>query len=157
MHAVSVNNIIWPSKCVRNNPSALNSMILLYSVVYIRLVLRSLLCSNFRLLLIRYGCTVNPSRTTSPKNISLQQKHTNSKSGSTYARSLWWNIIHFNRSTSQKKKHKIDYGDWNDENDKVKTRGTVKLSSPQVAGKKWVIKFLKHITRVRPIITQHQI
>ena len=36
---------------------------------------------------MRYGCTVN--RTTSLKNLSLQQKHTNSKSGSTYARSLW--------------------------------------------------------------------
>ena len=31
---ISVNNILWPNKCVCNNPSALNSMILLYSVVY---------------------------------------------------------------------------------------------------------------------------
>ena len=37
-------------------------MILLYSVFYICLVLRSHLCSNFWLHLIRYGCTVNPSR-----------------------------------------------------------------------------------------------
>ena len=59
----------------------------------------------------------------------------------------------FQQVNITEKKHKIDYVDWNDENDKVKTRGTVKLSSPQVAGKKWVIKFLKHITRVRPIIT----
>ena len=50
-----------------NHPSALNSMILLYSVVYICLILRSYLCSNFWLLLIRYGCTVNPSHTTSLK------------------------------------------------------------------------------------------
>ena len=71
MYPVSVNDILWPNKCVRNNPSALNSMILLYSVVYICLVLRSRLCSNYWLLLIRYGCTVNLSRTTSLKNISL--------------------------------------------------------------------------------------
>ena len=88
MHSVSVNNILWPNKCVRSNPSALNSMILLYSVVYICLVLRSRLCSNFWLLLIRYICTDNPSHTTSLKNLSLQQKHTNSKSGSIYARLL---------------------------------------------------------------------
>ena len=54
---------------------SLNSMILLYSFVYICLVLRSRLCSNFWLLLIRYGCTVNPSHTTSLKNLSLQEKH----------------------------------------------------------------------------------
>ena len=67
MHTVPVNNILWPNKCVRNNPRALNSMILLYSVVYRCLVLLSRRCSNFWLLLIRHACTVNLSLTTSLK------------------------------------------------------------------------------------------
>ena len=50
------------------------------------LVLRSRLCSNFWLFLIRYGCTVNLSRTTSLKYLPL---HTDSQYGSIYARSLW--------------------------------------------------------------------
>ena len=46
----------------------------------------------------------------------------------------------FQQVNITEKKHKIDYVDWNDENDKVKTRGTVKLSSPQVGVNFYIIR-----------------
>ena len=57
--------------------------------------------------------TVNPSSTTSLKNLSMQQVHTNSKSGSNYARLLWSFYMCANLLL-----YWLLYGNWWDNNDK---------------------------------------
>ena len=58
MHNLTVNKISWLCKQVRNNSSAIYSMILLYVVFYTHLVLQLHLCSNLWLLFLSFECTI---------------------------------------------------------------------------------------------------